>query len=833
MRGIVVTSNDRKARGSRKASPVAGGVKWATATIAVLILATAPTVFAQDAADRTSRPASILLAQAGRTVTFDIPAQPLSQALTAFGRQTGLQIAVDTATVTGKSTAGVNGTMTSEEGLRRLLSGTGLSYQFTSTSAVTVIGAAAGSGVLQLDPLRVQGTAVPSQAMIDNLPPAAPGGQVATGGQVGLLGNRSVMDTPFNQTNYTAKTIQDQQARSIADVTANDPSVRNIWSAVSYVPSLMIRGFAANNNDFSFGGLYGVAPALTVTPEYLERVEILKGPSALLNGMPPFGSIGGTVNLIPKRAPDEPVTEATVNYASNGQVGGHLDFARRFGDDKSIGFRFNGVYRNGATPVDRQTQEIAAAVFGLDFRGDRTRLSFDFGYQKQRFNSPLRPTYVAAGVPVPTPPGGTANWFQPWSYLNTGDLFGAAKIEFDVTPDWTVYGSVGGRGSRFDSLMGFATITNANGNLTDAPYNFPAWTNTNTEELGVRGRAETGPIHHALTLSGTRLQLDTGQLFPVIATIQSNLYTPTFIAQPATPVLSPPKTGSTELTSVGFADVLSAVDDRIQLILGARYQRVQIGNFSSVTGAMTSYYDQSAISPAVGFVVKPWQNVSLYGNYIQGLQQGPTAPTGTMNAGQMFPPVKSRQFELGAKVDFGEFTTTVSAFQIEQPSGFTNPTTATFSVDGMQRNQGLELNIFGEPLAGFRTLGGITLLDARQINTASALTTGKKATGVPDVQVNLGVEWDASFLRGLTFSGRGIYTSMQYLDAANTQSIPAWTRFDAGVRYTFDRADGKPVSLRFNVENLFNANYWSAASSTYGLSMGAPRTFLLSLTSAF
>jgi iron complex outermembrane recepter protein len=120
-----------------------------------------------------------------------------------------------------------------------------------------------------------------------------------------------------------------------------------------------------------------------------------------------------------------------------------------------------------------------------------------------------------------------------------------------------------------------------------------------------------------------------------------------------------------------------------------------------------------------------------------------------------------------------------------------------------------------------------------QVSTASALTQGKKATGVPDVQLNLGAEWDASFLRGLTFSGRVIYTSAQYLDPANTQSIPAWTRFDAGVRYSFERPDGKPISIRFNVENLFDLNYWASANSTYGLSMGAPRTFLLSLSADF
>ena len=141
--------------------------------------------------------------------------------------------------------------------------------------------------------------------------------------------------------------------------------------------------------------------------------------------------------------------------------------------------------------------------------------------------------------------------------------------------------------------------------------------------------------------------------------------------------------------------------------------------------------------------------------------------------------------------------------------------------------------VFGEPWEGFRPLGGITLLNGKLLSTATPLTQGKTAPGVPNVQLNLGAEWDASFLKGLTFSGRLIYTSAQYLDAANYQSIPGWTRFDAGVRYAFERPGGKPVALRLNVENLFDANYWASATSTFGLSMGAPRTFLLSLTTDF
>ena len=237
---------------------------------------------------------------------------------------------------------------------------------------MTVSGVSGGAGAVQLDPVQVQGMfPVPSQATIDNLPPPYAGGQVATGGQLGILGERGFMDTPFNQSNYTSQLIKDQQARSVMDVLANDSSVRNTLSSANYVAVPFVRGFTLSNQDYAFNGMYSVAPQMVVSPEYLERVELLKGPGVLLNGMPPFGSIGGVLNLVPKRAGDEPLNSVTATFASSAQVGGSVDFARRFGDDKQFGVRFNGVYRNGPTPVDRQSQEIGAAVMGMDFRGER------------------------------------------------------------------------------------------------------------------------------------------------------------------------------------------------------------------------------------------------------------------------------------------------------------------------------------------------------------------------------------------------------------------------------------------------------------------------------
>jgi iron complex outermembrane receptor protein len=96
------------------------------------------------------------------------------------------------------------------------------------------------------------------------------------------------------------------------------------------------------------------------------------------------------------------------------------------------------------------------------------------------------------------------------------------------------------------------------------------------------------------------------------------------------------------------------------------------------------------------------------------------------------------------------------------------------------------------------------------------------------VNLNLGGEWDVPAVPGLTLSARVIYTGSMYIDAANTQEIPSWERFDAGVRYAV-RAGQKPVVLRANVENLFDEAYWR---DQY-LYRGAPRTFLFSASVDF
>lgn len=829
----------------------AGGRSRSAALIGALMATTALTavVASGEAAAQTSRadergavqqPGKTGLAQAAPAQrSFDIPAQPLADALTQFGRQSGMQVSVDAGLVRGISSPGVGGSMLPEQALQRLLAGTGIGYRLTGgDTAMLERLPTGGSGVMQLDPVMVEGKRVaPRQAEIGNLPPAYAGGQVARGGRVGMLGNRDIMDTPFNQTSYTQKTIQDQRARTLADVLNNDPSVRGDFPGGSGIDQATIRGFVAGNQDIAFGGLYGVAPTSNgmMAVESIERVEVLKGPNALLNGMAPFGSIGGAINLVPKRAGDRPMIQFTPSYYSDSQFGGHVDVGRRFGPDNNFGVRFNGVYRNGDTAIDRQSQETRVAALGLDFRDESVRLSADLGYQFQNTDGTRRPLSVAAGVLVPDTPDSSVNYSQPWTFAKNENTYGALRGEVDIVENVTVFAAAGGSLLRLKSVSEGLRVQDTQGTITGNPFGLRFHENASTVEMGLRGSIATWIVSHDFTLAGTFFRKESGSAFQSAAIPASNLYNPIFASEPSfTGLPDPgdaPKVSEQKLSSLALADTLSVLDERIQLTLGLRRQQVETDSFDRATGSPISSYDKKALTPAVGLVVRPLKYLTLYGNYIEGLSQGSVAPVGTANAGEIFPPFETTQYEAGIKIDFGSVATTLSAFQISQPSGFTDPATNIFGIDGEQRHRGLELNAFGEVVEGVRILGGVMMIDSELTKTADNANQGNDGIGAPSLQVNVGAEWDTPFLRGLTLSARAVYTSSQYLNAANTQEVPSWTRVDFGVRYSVE-AGGTPITIRANLENAFDEGYWAAASRG-SLGMGMPRTVLLSVTADF
>lgn len=657
------------------------------------------------------------------------------------------------------------------------------------------------------------------------------GGQVASGGRVGLLGNKSVMDTPYSMTSYTQALIQNQQATTVADVVANDPSVRNINPRFGRFDQFTIRGFNLVNSEIAFNGLFGLVPTYTVPVESAERVEIFKGPNTLLNGMSPSGAVGGTINIVPKRALDKDITQFTASYASESVLGGHLDVGRRFGTDGQFGVRVNAIHQDGKTVFSNdQSIERSLISVGLDFRGEQLRLSSDIYHYENRGTAPLERVALAVNATVPDADRIDRNFAQKWSYANTIDSAVMFRGEYDMTSNTTAYGAWGARRGRYDFLRVNPITVNSAGNFTAQTNKFLRDEDTISNEAGIRTAFSTGFIDHAVNLNTSLFRIDFGNAETGLGNVSSNIYSPVNQPESNTVGTTERPTGKTQLQSFAVTDTLSMLDERIQLTLGVRKQRV-IGISTAANGTRAEY-DKDALTPTAALVIKPLENVSVFGNYIEALAQTQSAPpSGVANPGAIFPPAKSKQVEAGVKVDLGKLTTTISVFRIERPNTFIDPATLVYGLNGEQRNTGLELNVFGEPLAGVRVLGGLMLLDAELTKTRGGINEGNTAIGVAKMNVNVGTEWDVGYVAGLTLTARAIHTGDQYINEANTLEIPDWTRFDIGSRYAF-KTHGKTVTLRANIENVFDKGYWSTASST-GLTFGTPRTALLSATLDF
>ncbi|WP_434279095.1 TonB-dependent receptor [Acinetobacter sp. CE-15] len=660
-------------------------------------------------------------------------------------------------------------------------------------------------------------------------------GQISSQNKLGFLGEKGFLETPFNSIGYTDQYIENQQAKDITDVIAKtDPSVFTNGASGGWSENYYIRGFASSTSDMSMNGMFGITPFYRTSPEMFERIEVLKGPTALLNGMPPAGSVGGMVNLVSKRAGDDPLQRFTATYMSDSQFGGHLDIGRRFGQNKDFGVRLNTVYRDGTGAIKDQDKKTALVSLGLDWRGERARISADLYTAEDRVDGVNRGINLLSGVAIPKPPKPDTLLNPDWSFVETKDKGAMLRGEYDLSDRVMAYATYGQSKTdyKYNGAMS-ATVLDSQGRLETKIGQLAFDLEKKSADLGIKGKFDTGSIGHQWVVNATYYQHDQndyGVRNVAGAEWITNLYHPVW-GNPVrfnAPHIS--KTAS-RLNSYGIADTLSFAQDQVQLTLGVRQQNVLSEAFNIVTGSRTSRYDESATTPGAAILFKATEHISLYANYIEGLSQGSTAPYTAANAGEVFAPFKTKQKELGVKVDLGKFSNTLSLFEIEKPSSYTDPISNVFTADGEQRNRGIEWSFFGAPIANLRVIGGVAYIDPELTKTAGGKNQGNTATGVAKQQAKLGMEWDISMLQGLTLTGNVTAVSKQYINQENTLHASGRTLFDVGARYKTN-VSSFPLSLAASINNVTNKAYWGMPQLS-SLALGAPRTYMLSASIDF
>lgn len=576
-------------------------------------------------------------------------------------------------------------------------------------------------------------------------------------------------------------------------------------------------------------------------------MEVLHGASAFLNGAAPGGSgLGGAINVSPKRAPNTPLTEITGGTESGSQGYFAADVARRYGSEENFGVRFNAVRRDGGTAVDGEHRELTVFGLGLDFHADGLRVSADVGYQDHHLRASQPSITISPALAIPAAPDATDAEGQAWTFSNERDTFGTLRAEYDITSHLTVWAAGGLRDGHESAIFGNPTVIDAAGDTSTYRFDNARHDLVDTGEVGLRAKFFTAGISQQWIVSAAAYQLNSknAYAFSNFAGFAGNLYAPTQVPAPTADFFTggvldaPLTTARTKTSSVALADQLGFLNERLLVSVGGRYQKIESLSYDYNSGDLISSYSQGRVTPVLGIVARISPAVSVYANYVEGLVQGDTAPntftdpvTGdpraVANAGEIFKPYATRQGEVGAKYDGGAIGASFSVFYTAKPVATVDPTSARYEITDYQRNRGAELSVFGEPLTGFRVLGGLSYLHAE--------VSGERAIGAPKLQTNVGLEWDVPRLTGFTVNGRVIYTSSQYADAGNTQEVPSWSRLDLGARYTL-HVGPTQVTVRGRIDNVTDRNQWTSVGGYPGsgyLVLGEPRTFVVNGTIAF
>ena len=737
---------------------------------------------------------------------------------------------------------------------KKLKSRIGIALTAAAVTALPMTAFAAENAAMDsydLDTVEVVGQRPVSQPVetveepAEETPNVYAGGQVSNTVTLGALGEKKALDVPFNIVGYTEEQIKNTQVSLLADLLANDPSVSN--QTLSGVSSAWnVRGFKSQHQDVQLNGLYGIAPRFYGGTESLERVDVLKGPAVLLSGIAPNGSLGGVVNYTTKRAGKEPLNRITMSYGDGGIFTQQIDIGRRTTDGKA-GVRVNVLNRNGDSSFDEHNRTNSLAI-GADYQGERYRIGFDYGLVYNKVEDQQYQVTVgkndAVGSALRTAWGSMprvshdTKFGAYGGYRTLHEHYGMVSGEYDFSKNWMGFLKFGMRTTKMESIDNNFLVNRADGR-TGVTYNYKNQLNkADSIEFGVRGKVQTGALKHELTLAANRIHYTRYMRNRKIGTGTTNFWNIN-LQIPNNPYnWSQPKNDENTLTGFSVADIISTADERWQFVIGGRQQNVKIDNYNTTTGKIKSSYDKSVFTPAFALVYKPKASMSVYANYMQGLDAGDAVVTAddAANDGTAFAPFKTKQYEFGVKYDFGRWATTISAFNIKSPTliaDIANPvgTKYNYYPTGEVRHRGLEWNFFGEPVKGTRLIGGLMLLDAKYTKSQGGAYNGNRVPATSRWSGVLGLEHDLKSVPGLTFTTRLTYNSSAYINEANDFSIKPWTTWDLGARYKFN-AGSTPMTVRMDVYNVTNRNYWRALINN-GVFLGKERTFMLSVTADF
>ena len=670
---------------------------------------------------------------------------------------------------------------------------------------------------------------------------------------LGVLGKANAFTAPITVVNYDEQALNNTEARTLVDAVAKkDASVWQFGGESNTLTGLYFRGYQLDARQFSVNGLAGMYGTQGTASVQVGSAQLIKGASTAVNGMDPEGAVSGSVNIETKKATDEGNRKIGLGWFSNNRAQGTFDLGQRFGENKEFGVRANGKLRHGDTPRHGYSEDNKEFALNADYRGETLRVAFDSIYAKRKTNggrARMQDIQNANGRLFAAPEG-KVNLAPSWQAQNTRGQTNMLTFEWDAFENAQITGGIGYNNARYYGNFASPTVTSSGltynsgrARLTDQRFK------TLSMNLTARGEFETGPVSHNWSAAFDRIDRKRttyqGARQTKSSVIDPSLDIPTQLAKLDSNLgsaWSPTPSLDTviKVNSLAVSDTLGFVDNKYRLTLGGRFQAVEQKN--KLNGRKA---DASRFSPMLMAAWVPQPDLVVYGNYMEDLEPSDirTDDDGHVT---MADPRVSRQFEVGVRKNWGDFVTTLNAFQIKRPGYWFGKTTSgtdfatrknaglaySGSEQGMERSRGIEFNTYANLLnKTLRPSFGLMYLQSTvkdYPNYADNLVNGVQVAN-PRVIAKAGVEWDTPFAKGLTLSSNVSYFGKSYQDTQKQYAFPSYTLVDVGARYK-TKLGKNTLTVSSSVENLFNKNYWQVQRGQYDRSfavVGMPRTYWL------
>lgn len=734
---------------------------------------------------------------AARQLSLTLPSMPMRQAIERIAAESGTHIAVDPDATGDLVSSPVRNAGSAEEALRMALRGKMLAVRrekdgsFTVTNDILVV-------------------AQPDEAETDLLVR-----NTTTSSRTG----QSLRDQPRNTTVISSKLIAEQQAETVFDALRNAGGVSVNTAAVQGGTSFTVRGFDAGGivNGLPAASNNGTAAGVTQPIANIERIEVLKGPDALLAGA---NNLGGTINIVLKKPSAQRQLAVAAETGSFGDVRLTVDANNALSENRLFSARIIAVAASADQNFGgyRGNEDYLLAP-SLRFKNARTDIILSVSAANQIFGTtPFTLFNRVTNTPYDLPRD------QPILGKDQYTKIGSTRLYGEITQNIGDWLTLVGRGQHEYQRLQFhrylPSTIDGKGNLRFYNGGSEQRGTADTIDTYARFAFATGAFSHTLTIGYTNVHNDTTSLSS--STSRTSSYN--ILTHVGTiPAIGKVDTQDYSLASKEEGEYAQYLVKfwKFSVLAGVRH------NASSSTIYFPDGYTETeagkATTPSFGVIFDIARNLSIWGNLSYGYS--PTFATNVAN--QKLPDVRTRNLEGGIKLDLfnNRALINLSYFQLRQSNLlFGDPDNPGFYIAAPgQQGTGIDLDISGEIRRGWNVKAAFTRTIYSYLTPPDD---GDVVVGEPRDQYSIYSSYhrDVSSKVAVGF-GAGIYgRSSAATDSLGVYSVPSSLQVDVNTFLKFGRLD-----FNLGVENLFDRKNYNITRTRIYVPLGAPRMWRLTV----